>query len=196
MFKIIAVVLAMTLVAPAFASDGRVYTDGLSTEQELQLKLQVEKLKKENSSTQVSTPIVSAETLDKASDKAAKYTEIGVAVAKGLAGAAKELGVAVNEFALTPVGQMTMFLVIWNFFGGTIVHLVAGFLFFVVMIPVWFYVFRRYAILQSVTYTPVTPESKRNIKTVKYQTESNDRVFGMIIFLLVIIGIGITLTFV
>lgn len=196
MFKImrvIAIAVAVMAVAPvtSFAADGRVYTEGLTTQQELEVKMQVEKLKQENRTSSPSVPVVSAETLDKAS----KYTEIGAAVAKGLAGAAKELGVAVNEFAQTPVGKMTMFLVVWNFFGNMFVHLAAGSAFFLVMIPIWFYMYRRYVALDSVTWTPVTPDSKRNIKTVTYKDPGGDKVAGMVIVLAAIIGAGCFITF-
>lgn len=61
-----------------------------------------------------------------------KYVEeaglIGKALGSGVASSAKELGVAVNEFAQTPVGKLTAGLVIYKVFGRDVIHLVAAFI--------------------------------------------------------------------
>jgi hypothetical protein len=64
-------------------------------------------------------------------EKVEKWVKIGSQVGQGLAGAAKELGVAVNDFSKTPVGQLTMALIVWHMMGGVIVHVVAGVLIWV-----------------------------------------------------------------
>ena len=54
-----------------------------------------------------------------------------------LGGAAKELGIAANEFASTPLGMMTMGLIIWNYAGDDLLGVTLGLLWFLVLIPLW-----------------------------------------------------------
>lgn len=99
---------------------------------------------------------------DKASDKTSvtapseekveKWVKIGSQVGQGLAGAAKELGVAVNDFAKTPVGQLTMMLIVWHMVGGVIVHIFGGILIMVVGLWFIYFMFKR-AYPDKVTYS-------------------------------------------
>jgi len=57
-----------------------------------------------------------------------KWVNLGTSIGKGLASTAKELGVAVNDFAKTNVGQWTMFLIIFNIMGDEIIHFIFGIL--------------------------------------------------------------------
>ena len=54
------------------------------------------------------------------------WVNIGSNIGKGLAGAAKELGVQVNEFAKTDMGQLTVMLIVWHIMGDMIYHLFGG----------------------------------------------------------------------
>lgn len=65
-------------------------------------------------------------------DKVEKWVNIGTNIGKGLAGAAKEVGVAVNDFSLTPVGQLTMALIVWHILGAQLVHVLGGILIWIV----------------------------------------------------------------
>lgn len=65
-------------------------------------------------------------------DKVERWVKIGTNIGQGLAGAAKEVGVAVNEFSNTPVGQLTMALIVWHMVGNVIVHIIGGVLVWVV----------------------------------------------------------------
>ena len=65
-------------------------------------------------------------------DKVEKWVKIGSNIGQGLAGAAKEVGVAVNDFATTPVGQLTMLLIVWHMIGAQLIHVLGGILIWVV----------------------------------------------------------------
>lgn len=56
-------------------------------------------------------------------ESANEWLNIGERIGKGFAGAAKELGIAANQFADTPVGKWVAFLIIWHFFGAMAVHI-------------------------------------------------------------------------
>ncbi len=76
-------------------------------------------------------------------EKVEKWVKIGSQVGQGLAGAAKEVGIAVNDFAKTPVGQLTMMLIVWHMIGGVLVHIFGGIL--IMVIGLWFiyFMFKR-----------------------------------------------------
>lgn len=80
-------------------------------------------------------------------DKVSKWVQVGTELGKGLAGAAKELGVAANEFITTPVGQMVALLIIWHFMGGTVVHVIGGILVWVVGYAFTYFIVRRHQTL-------------------------------------------------
>jgi hypothetical protein len=54
--------------------------------------------------------------------KADAWLNVGERIGKMIGGAAKEVGVAVNDFVKTPVGMVAMALIVWNYMGGVIVH--------------------------------------------------------------------------
>ena len=57
-------------------------------------------------------------------EKVDQWVKIGTDIGQGLAGAAKELGVQANQFATTPVGKMTAFLIVYHFMGSDVLHMV------------------------------------------------------------------------
>lgn len=60
--------------------------------------------------------------------KVNEWIDVGSRIGQAMGGAAKEIGVQVNEFVKTPVGQWTMAIIVWKFMGGVIMHLAGGFL--------------------------------------------------------------------
>lgn len=69
-------------------------------------------------------------------DKVEKWVKIGSNIGQGLAGAAKEVGVAVNDFAKTPVGQLTMMLIVWHMIGAQLIHVFGGIMIWIVGIAI------------------------------------------------------------
>lgn len=85
-------------------------------------------------------------------EKVEKWVKIGSQVGQGLAGAAKEVGIAVNDFAKTPVGQLTMMLIVWHMVGGVMVHIFGGIMIWVVGLTFIHFMFKR-AYPDKVTYS-------------------------------------------
>lgn len=72
-------------------------------------------------------------------EKVNQWVEVGSNIGKGLVGASKELGVEVNNFASTPMGQLTVWLIIWHIMGATLVHFFGAFIVWIVgFIGIWF----------------------------------------------------------
>ena len=61
-----------------------------------------------------------------------RWTKIGTSIASGLGAAAKELNVGVNEFAKSPVGQLTTVLIVWKLLGSQLIHVLGGILIWIV----------------------------------------------------------------
>lgn len=111
MKNLIAVVMCM-FAFPAFAAINNIDTNGLTEAQKAQLVQQAEQMKN-------ATPLDTANKVD-------QWVNIGEKIGKMLGGAAKEVGIAVNEFVQTPVGKMTAVLIVWNYMGSMIVHVLSG----------------------------------------------------------------------
>lgn len=137
MKKLIAIA-AMALSLSAFAAV-EVNTSGLTDAQKAELVKQAEAMK------MTSTP--EAQLVEKVD----KWVDVGEKVGKMMGGAAKEVGIAVNDFVKTPVGLMTAGIILWNYMGGMIIHVVAGAIFFVVSFSLLTYMMRRCALVK-ITY--------------------------------------------
>lgn len=81
-----------------------------------------------------------------------EWVDIGSAVGVGLASTAKELGVAANDFANTPVGKFTVFLIAWNYMGQDFLRIAFGFVWLTTLIPTWIWLYRRASFDTAVSY--------------------------------------------
>jgi hypothetical protein len=125
-----------------------------------------------------------------------RFARLGKDIGAGLGAAAKELGIAVNEFATTPTGKLTTALIVWHIMGGTIVHVLGGLLVWIVGLGGLFYVYHiRYP--RIINYS----KEKRNIfgnaaiDSTRRPDMSSDDFVGLLISSLVIIVVGIITIF-
>jgi hypothetical protein len=120
-----ALALLATFVTPAFAvpavsaSDiSSIDVSKLTPEQKTQLMAQATELQKQaTSTTNISATV---------RNEATAWGELGANMGKAAVSAAKEIGVAANDFVQTPLGKITMGIVIFKVMGGAIIHLVVG----------------------------------------------------------------------
>lgn len=118
--------LAFTLNAHALDSRtvGSAGFDNLTPQQQAEIISSVTAKAAEN---KPSAPVMA-----KAADITNEWLNIGARIGQGFAGAAKELGIAANDFASSPVGKWVAFLIIWHFMGAMAVHIGFGLMFLVV----------------------------------------------------------------
>lgn len=110
--RMLAVSLVLLCSQSVFAQTTiNVDTTGLSTEQKATIAQQIETMKAQSTPSSVQT----AEVVD-------KWVTTGEHFGKMMGGAAKEVGMAANEFINTPVGKMVAFIIVWNYFGVAAVH--------------------------------------------------------------------------
>lgn len=113
-----------------------------------------------------------------------EWVNIGMSIGKGIAATAAELGVSVDKFIGTTTGKIAMALIVWHVVGNDIMHMAAGFIFFITFIPIWFYMNRRYCVIKSIT------KSEGKGKVVEYYTDDDDigeTRGGLLVVLLVIV---------
>ena len=74
----------------------------------------------------------------KASNSLADWANVGSSIGQAFGSAAKEVGIAINDFANSPVGRVAMALIVWHFIGGALIHFIGGL--FVIIIGLSFIV--------------------------------------------------------
>ena len=152
--------------------------DGLSESAQAELALKAAELRKAALDTPVIPDVVEME----------KYVSVGEQIGKALATTAKELGIEVNNFATTPVGMIAIFLIVWHFFGAMMLHLAFGSVWFVTMVPLWVYFFKRIAMNREETF-----DAKGKRTAIKHSLEetSADTIAVFTCAALVIFAVGI-----
>ena len=121
--RLIATVLLCLAAMPALAYTESLPAgwDKLSETQKAEFRKQVAVAAEEKTSQ----PILDVKKVD-------EYVALGERIGKMMGSAAKELGIAVNQFVETPVGKWTMAMIIWKYMGSAIVHVFGGVLVLVV----------------------------------------------------------------
>ncbi len=55
-----------------------------------------------------------------------EWVTLGEHIGQALGGAAKEVGMITNDFVKSPIGTLTIALIVWHFIGSVIIHMVGG----------------------------------------------------------------------
>lgn len=124
---ILAILLFLTM---SFAM-AEVNTRGLTTAQEAELTIQAEKMKEQGSAPSAEVQKVASNV-----EVVSKWAEAGKSLAVGLGAGAREVGVAVNEFADTKVGRITTVIIIWKLMGKELLGLTLGLTIIFILIPI------------------------------------------------------------
>lgn len=135
MKKLLLAALLMISTAAHAAID--VNTNGLTPSQKADLVKMAEQMREQQSQAPTA-----AKSEDLA-DTVGKWANVGEQFGKMIGGAAKEIGVAVNEFIKTPVGIMTAGLIIFNYVGGPIIHVSLGLILFITGMSLTTWLYRR-----------------------------------------------------
>lgn len=129
-------------------------------------------------------------------EKVDKWVDLGEKVGKMMGGAAKEIGVAVNDFVKTDVGKWTMVLVIWNYMGADMVDIfvhVGGALLVWLIGFTWLW----YVVKKGATKTITYDETKTNIfgnyriKEIHRGDIGSDGITAAVVFAGVLLVVGI-----
>ena len=124
--------MSLVLAVASVSSFAAISTDGLTEAQRKEIEQSVQKLKSENSGipTNISANI---------RKEVSAWAEIGSGVGQAMVAAAKELGMAAATFAETPLGKITVAIVIFNVIGASIAKMVIGVVgLFIAVCVFWF----------------------------------------------------------
>lgn len=182
---LIATACALILATPAYAQS--VATTGLTAEQVAKVEADIANAKLETVSSKTPGPTKMAQQVN-------EWVQIGQGVGSGLASAAKELGMVANDFAKTPVGQLTVAVIVWKVIGQDMKSLFLGLLWFLTMVPLWAFYYGKF--WKTGTTVEYHENGKRKLVTTlpiqNTDTLMGSRLIGLVPFaLLVIIGLCI-----
>lgn len=128
--------------------------------------------------------------------KVDEWVTLGERIGKIMGGAAREVGIAVNDFVKTPVGQLTMFLIVWKVMGGMLIHLAGGLIVFASGWTFTYILYRRLSDIR-VVYHPEAKDWLGRPKVVKVTKESltSDAAWGLFGSFMVTTVIGLIVIF-
>ena len=108
-------------------------------------------------------------------EEAAKWGELGTNMGRAAVGAAKEIGMAANEFVSTPLGKVTMGIVIYKVIGKDIIKFVMGLGILIFFFTTGHYFLRMKRYTGNVEYATVPTFFKLRTKqvVVKGQTDEH-----------------------
>lgn len=111
-----------------------------------------------------------------------KWVGLGERLGQMVGGAAKEVGIAVNDFVKTPVGMMTTAVIVWKYIGRDLTKIASAFVTLFVGMLVIFFVFRN-SRSRTITYDETKTDlfGRARLKQVHVQSLSTDAMWGMIL---------------
>jgi len=134
-------------------------------------------------------------------EQVSKYAQLGQSIGAGLASTAKEMGIAVNDFANTPIGKIATIIIVFKLIGWEIIKITVGFLWFISMTTLWMYLFRRICLVKARVIETNTDASGKGTKIKRWEyCDSSDGDIAayrliMLIVLAVIVLIGFIVMF-
>lgn len=108
--------ILMLFSVSVFAQQQIVSTEGLTPEQQAAVVAQIQEMKRQQG-------VSLSENVRK---EAEAWGELGANMGRAIVGAASEVGVAANEFATTPLGKVTVALVVYKFIGQELLGIIVG----------------------------------------------------------------------
>lgn len=162
--------LAICVLALSFGAHAQsINTDNLSSQQINQLAEVAASMRKD--------PVNISE---KVRDEVQAWTDLGQNIGRATVGAAKEVGMAANEFSQTPLGIVTTSIVVYKLIGKDAVHFLLGacMIFVGTLIGLWA-LRRRY--IRQYEYRPVLFglwQKKNTISEKVDGSEDNFRIVG------------------
>ena len=98
-------------------------------------------------------------------DRLNQYAEFGQAFGSAIAQTAAEVGQATNEFIQTPAGKIAVALIVWKVAGDDLLGVVAGMVWYLVMIPLWIVFWRKNVTNMRWNKVVTSGENGKNIVT-------------------------------
>ena len=133
-------------------------------------------------------------------DEAAAWADLGANIGLALVSAAKEVGVAANEFSETSLGKIVVFIVVYKVVGQAIIGIVVGFgiLIFGYSLAIWLLTTKRWSDIKYEYDAPMFFGLIRRKRIVEISTDESVQVTksvfgGILLVLTTIVGLSIIL---
>ena len=175
----IGLLMSMLVAAPAFAQANcdNLTISGLSDAQVIALKAECVKVAKST------TAPTAAETAAQVSE----YADIGMKYGVAISEVAKSIGTTVNELAFTPVGLFLLVIVAWKTVGGDFLGIFGGFMWFIIMLPLWWIMFSRLVTRRLIKVTETFGENGKLLKRQKDPVQWTGSTGGAAILMFVVL---------
>ncbi len=194
--------LVISFMMPAFAlNTDAVKSAGfsqLTDPQKAEIISQIAKQAEQNNNATASSIVATAAALPSTPAKVAEWVDIGTKIGQAFGGAAKEVGVAVNDFVKTPVGQWTMAIIVWKFIGGAMVHVLGSIVVLIAGFGMMLYIMRRqFPTVYTYNYEKMSWLGRPQITSVKTSSMNSDQATGYIIvsFIIIVMSLIVLLTY-
>lgn len=130
-------------------------------------------------------------------DQYGKWVGLGDEVGKAVNGGLSAVTTQANNFAQTPVGKWTMFVIIFKVLGEKVIQYLVGISMFIIGIPLWIWSYRRFLPHDYVRRVTYAADGKTKAAS-EYDHRSGDDswIVGHWIALAVLIAIGCLTMFV
>jgi hypothetical protein len=189
MRRILILGLVGVLLAQPVLAD-QIDTSGLTASQIATLQAQAAQAKAANTDHQ-NTPF--------SPSSLSEYAKLGRDIGVGLASTAREIGVATNDFAKTPIGHVATLLIVYKLIGRDIVHYIGGIIWFSIMLPLWIVFFRRMYLYESIE-TKFDRETGKKMSIIRTPMEASDEYVAggrivMAVILAALCAVGFFVTF-
>ena len=164
--------LAICFIVLSFGSNAQtINTENLSPEQISELNQRIEEMKK-----------VQPNVSEKVRTEVEAWTNLGQNIGRATVGAAREIGVAANEFVQTPIGIVTTVVVVYKLVGRDILKTFIGLFIFLFGTGFGMYHFRR-RYNRQYEYKPILFGAFQRKKVVSENyddPEDGDRMIGFV----------------
>lgn len=125
-----------------------------------------------------------------------KWVDTGERIGRMFQGAAKEIGVAVNDFVKTPVGMMTMGVIVWKYMGRDLLQVaVAGAFFITGLLIIWFVFRRSVGTVKQYSLDKTDIFGRARLERVETESMTDGAMVGMLLSTVVLFGITAVIAF-
>jgi len=130
-------------------------------------------------------------------DLSQEYNDIGKQYGMAIAEAAKSLDMSVDELAKNQIGQTLYLIIAYKTIAKSLIGVVFGFLWFMVMIPLWIYMSNRLVLRNqrtNITYNDNGKITKREVQPLDLE-KYGPMIVGLIVILVFISIAGCAMIF-
>jgi len=160
-------------------SSAELNSSGLSAEQIAKFQLDIEQAK-----------LKPVDTIEKVDEWVTISERVSKIFTTTLVAMAEQASMSVNEFVKTDVGKLAVVGIMYKVMGETIIGIVGGTLWFIIMLPLWFYFARRILLVDEVLEFEKGVHETGAKKVIKYHSlNSLEEHAGITVIMIVSLGV-------